>query len=123
MANGDNILAGVKFGFHNERYYPHTEGWVECIHWRIGLNHAGRLLYTTTFLHDRALMLSLFEIPNNRDYRKDPRAAVQRLSKKDQYSFDELDPLAIVSIVEEWSKKEPLKVVEHLEAAMLSLPS
>lgn len=123
MASGDNILAGVKLGLRDERYYPHDDKWVECIHWRVGLHHVGRLLGSSAFLHNGKILLSIFSTPDYHDYYKEPRAATQRLPCVETYAFDELDPLAVVSIVEEWSKKEPFKVVEHPEAAMLSLPS
>lgn len=39
-----------------------------------------------------------------------------------KWEFEELDPLLIVSIVEEWKKQEHLKYVVADEAEMLSLP-
>lgn len=121
MSNGK--LEDLKFGFREERYFPSTEKWVQCIHWRISHHHVGRLLTPNSYSTFGRVLLTVHRAPTPEEYRKDPRVATYHSAAIEKWGFDELDPLAVVSIVEEWSKKEPFKVVEAPEAAMLPFPS
>lgn len=124
MANGEDVLAGTRFGFRNERFFlreknPNGVTWLPCIHWQIDGRLAGRLVA----LQGGGFYLTLHEICSVDTYEKDPRAEFAGGELLFEQDMPELDPLLIVSMVEEWKKLQLIKVVEHPEAAMLSSPS